>query len=142
MRHRSNGLICNIDVTAFAGVMLVLVYLFMSPYPVCSSGRPAVDFPKVSSPVPMRAADREDAIVIGIERDGKVFFRTDRTSPEDLPVKIREALRRGAENKVYIKADARAKYASVKEVLDGIHAAGVRKIGILVDQRNAVSPPD
>ena len=41
-----------------------------------------------------------------------------------------------------IKADARAKYRDVKEVLDGARSAGVEKIGILVDQRKAAVVPD
>ncbi len=30
-RHRQNPLICDINVAAFASVMLALLYLFMSP---------------------------------------------------------------------------------------------------------------
>ena len=41
-----------------------------------------------------------------------------------------------------IKADARAKYRDVKEVLDGARSAGAEKIGILVDQRKAAVVPD
>lgn len=117
--------------------MVVLLFMFMVKDPVCSLAysNTAVDLAKVSSPSPMRAADREDTLIVAVMRDGKVFFGRESIPLENLPAKIRAGINRGAENKVYIKADARAKYASVKEVLDGIHAAGVEKIGILVEQR-------
>jgi biopolymer transport protein TolR len=83
----------------------------------------------------MRGADREDALMVGIMRDGKVFFRADQITIEELPARIREGVSQGAERKVYVKADARAKYASVAEVLDGVHDAGIENIGFIVDQR-------
>jgi len=134
MRHRPNQLICNINVAAFASVMLALLYLFMSPKLGEYRG-PAVDLAKVSAPVPMRAADREDAMVIGIRVDGRIFFRSDRVSIDELPDRIRESIRQGSEKKVYIKADFRAKYLWVSEVLDNVRTAGVEKIAFLVDQR-------
>jgi biopolymer transport protein TolR len=138
MRHRPYGLICNIDVTAFAGVMFALVYLFM---PLQPHGRPGatVDLARTNYTVSMRGADREDALLVAIMRDGKVFFRADRITIEEVPARIREGVSRGAERKVYIKADARAKYASVVEVLDGVHDAGIENIGFIVDQRRPLA---
>jgi biopolymer transport protein ExbD/biopolymer transport protein TolR len=134
MRHRPNQLICNINVAAFASVMLALLYLFMSPG-VDEYRGSAIDLAKVSAPVPMRAAGREDAMVIGIRVDGRIFFRSDRVSIDELPDRIRESIRQGSEKKVYIKADFRAKYLWVSEVLDNVRTAGVEKIAFLVDQR-------
>lgn len=93
--------------------------------------------PKVSRPIFMAGADREDAMLVAIHRDGKVFFRSDPVMVEWLPDRIRNAVKDGAENRVYIKSDARAKYGWVKEVLDEVRAAGVEKVGFLVDQRKA-----
>jgi biopolymer transport protein ExbD len=46
---------------------------------------------------------------------------------------------RGAEKRVYIRADARLRYQIVLEVLDAIHSAGVEKIAFLAYQRSATS---
>jgi biopolymer transport protein TolR len=136
---RSNRLICNIDVTAFAGVMVALVAVFMLPAMVVDHPRGvSVDLAKIGHPIPMRAAEREDALLIAVTRDGRVFFRTECVRPEQLPAKIRDSVSHGAEKRVYIRADARAKYSSVAEVLDNVHAAGIEKIGFLVDQRRTV----
>jgi biopolymer transport protein ExbD len=83
----------------------------------------------------MHAADREDAMLIAIQRDDRVFFRTDPVRLSDLPGRIRESVSHGAERRVYIRADARAKYAWVAEVLDSVHTGGIEKVGFLVNQR-------
>jgi biopolymer transport protein TolR len=139
--RRSNDLICHINVTGFVSVMLALLFMFMVKDPVCSFGRGVpVDLTKVSYPVPMRAADREEAMIVLITRDDKIFFRTDKVRVDELPDKIRESVSQGSEKKVYISADARAKYLWVAEVLDNVRSTGVERIGFLVDQRRPPAP--
>jgi len=135
-KRRPSQPISGINVAAFAGVMIVLVYLFM-PVHVSEYRGVSADLPKVGHPVSMAHANREDAMVIGITRDNRLFFRADRVSPDDLAARIRDAVKQGAEKEVYIKADARAKYGWVAEVLENVRSAGIEKIGILVDQRRA-----
>lgn len=140
-QHRPSQLICNINVAGFAGVMFALLYLFMPNAADVDVHRGApVDLAKVSSPVSMRAADREDAMIVGITRDGKIFFRNDQVMLDQLPSRIREAVGQGSEKKVYVKADAHAKYVWVAGVLDRAHDAGVEKIGFLVDKRPTSLP--
>jgi biopolymer transport protein ExbD/biopolymer transport protein TolR len=119
-------------------IILALLFLFMSPSSDAPGSR-AVDLAKTESPVSMRAALKEDALIVAVARDGMVFVGRDHIRLADLSGKIREGLSRGAEDKVYIKAAARAKYGTVKEALDGIRAAGVERVGFLVDQRKAPS---
>jgi len=139
--NRSNHLICYIDVTGLLAVLLLLLIMFMLKDPVCPPMRSGgVDLARVGSPVSMRGADREDALIVAVMRDGKLFLGSDPILPEQLPPRIRDGVNRGAEKKVYIRADARASYGYVKEVLDGIHAAGIERIGILVDRRKPASP--
>jgi biopolymer transport protein ExbD len=90
---RSNELICYINVTGFVSVMLVLlVVTFMSTNLKCLCRPVGYDLAKVDSPVSMRGADREDALLVGIGRDGKVFFASDLVRPSDLPPRIRESV--------------------------------------------------
>ena len=85
----------------------------------------------------MMAADRENAIVVGIMRDGKFFLGNEQATPQQLSEKIRERLSHYAERKVYIKADARARYGAVRIVLRAAGSAGVEKIAFLADQGRA-----
>jgi biopolymer transport protein TolR len=122
---------CHIDVTGFASVLIALLAMFMLPPPIHSS-RP-VDLARSSHAIEMPDADREDALLITVQRDGKIYFGTTHVSPEELPAMIKEGLKRGAPPEVYLKADARARYRSIAEALDGIRDSGVEKIGILTN---------
>jgi biopolymer transport protein TolR len=74
-------------------------------------------------------------MIVTVARDNKVFFRSELINPVQLPVKIREGIDQGSERKIYIRADARARYGWVAEVLDGVRAAGIEQVGFLVEQR-------
>ena len=137
-RHsaRPVRLICSIDVTALASVMLALVAMFVLPARVEVDRREvSVDLARVSDPAEMMGADREDALVVAITRDGNVYFGSEQVTFESLPVKIREHLSEGAERRVYIRADMRARYGGVARTLACVRAAGVERVAFMVDQR-------
>lgn len=135
--NRANHVFCSIDVSAFAAIMLFFVVLFMNPGPIICGSRISTDMGKVSHATFMAAAEKEDAMIVSITRERKFFFGSEIVWPSDLPTKIHQSIGRGSERKVYIRADARAKYGWVKEVLDEVRASGVEKVGFLVDQRTA-----
>jgi len=124
--------------------MFALVAMFLLPAtivvdsPRSAAGLP-VDMAKTSHPIILRGANREDALLVAVQRDGRIWFDRDQITPDQLPAKIREHLSHGAEHRVYIRADARAKYGTVVEVLDGVRSAGVENITFLVDERNSAS---
>jgi len=143
-RRRPNQLIHGIDQGPFVYVTVILSFtllLFFLARPTFFVRSRGPDLPRVGHPVSMAHANREDAMIVAILRDDKVFFRNDRVRPEQLPDRIRESLRQGSEKEVYIRADARAKYGWVAEVLDGVRSAGVEKIGILVNERRPLPVP-
>jgi biopolymer transport protein ExbD len=118
LSNRANSLkpICKIDVTPFASVMVFLVALMMVATPSPPNGV-AVDLPRVFHPIGMWRANREDALIIGVMRDGQIFFGRDRVRPEGLVAKISERLAHGAKREVYIRADAGARYLTVSVIL-------------------------
>ena len=133
--RRSPKLICSINMTAFLAIQVVLLFLMMAdtqPHGRFSHGGGVdVDRPKVAHPVAMLGAQRDDATIVAIKRDGQVFVNTDQVEADGVAPKIRAAMSRGGEQKVYINADSRARYKDVREVLDGIQAAGVERIAFL-----------
>ncbi len=136
-RNRSNHLICGIGGTSLANVAVILAALFLlgaMTAPPSNHGS-GVYLPRVGYPVSMERANREDAIVIAVTRDRKFFFHKDPVPLAQLPARIQEEVSHGAEKKVYIKADARARYGWVSQVLDSARAAGIAQIGFLVEQR-------
>ena len=141
-RTKPSNLIASINMSGFLSILIVLFYLVQASEltPRCDLCRIAADVPHVSHPTTLRNANREDAMTLTIERDGSVFFGFDRVLRDQLPNKIRQGLTGGAEKKVYIRADARAKYGTVKEALDGIRDAGIENVAFFADQRRPSVP--
>jgi biopolymer transport protein TolR len=133
----SNKLISRIDVSAFASIMLFLfVLLMLTNANVGFVGHGvSVALVRVTHPILVPHAQREDAITIAINRQGDIFVGRDLIrSYSSIPDRIRESIKHGSESTIYIRADARTKYWNVKDVLDEIHSAGVEKIVFVVDQ--------
>src|SRR5271169_1617380 len=127
----------NINVTPMVDVMLVLLIVFMVITPMLQHGV-SVDMAKVNSPIPMPDADKEDSLLVAIMRDGQIYFGTDRVKADDLTAKVKDRLANKVDKRVYIKADARAKYGSVVDVVDNVRSAGVDDVGLLTEQRKAL----
>ena len=132
----------DINVTPMVDVMLVLLIIFMVVTPMLQHGVP-VDMAKVNNPAQMPDADKEDALLVAVNRDGKVFFGTDPIAVDQLTDKIKDRLVNRTDKRVFIKADQRAKYGSVVEVVDNVRAAGVDQLGLLTDQKRqgSLAPP-
>jgi biopolymer transport protein ExbD len=139
-RYRDPKLFSDFNTLAFASVMGMMVFVLLLPFITISHHHPgvSVDIPHVLSPVSLPGADKEDAMKVTVTRDGMIFFRDGRINAADLPKKIAEHLKdRGAERKVYIAADMRARWANVKTVLDGIRSAGILRVAFLANQRRS-----
>jgi len=132
----------DINVTPMVDVMLVLLIIFIVITPMLQKGV-SVDLAKVNSPNPMPDADKEDALLVAVQRDGKVFFGTEVIDVNQLTDKVKDRLANRTDKRVFLKADARAKFGAVVEVVDNVRAAGVDQLGLLTDQKKAgaLAPP-
>jgi biopolymer transport protein TolR len=131
----------NINVTPMVDVMLVLLIIFMVITPMLTKGVP-VDLAPANNPVPMPDADKDDAVIVAVNRDGKIFLDTTQVLPEALTQKIKDLLsNRGANasKMVYVRADARAKYKSVVDVVDNVRSAGVDELGLLTERKTSAN---
>jgi biopolymer transport protein ExbD len=133
-RTKPTNLIRGIDLTGFsltmAGITLTLLTIFMM-YPTPNHHGISVDLPKINHPISMERSTREDTLSLMITRDGQVFFGDEEVLTDQLPGKISRALSATRERKIYIRADARARYGTVKEALDAIRDAGVENVAFL-----------
>jgi len=129
----------DINVTPMVDVMLVLLVIFMVVTPMLQKGV-SVDLAQTDNPVRMTDADKEDALLVGVMRDGSIFFGSDKVTADQLTEKMKDRLATRADKRVFIKADARAKYGNVVEVVDNIRSAGVDQVGLLTEQRKTGVP--
>jgi biopolymer transport protein ExbD len=124
----------EINVTPMVDVMLVLLIIFMVITPMLTKGT-QVDLVKTKSAITMQAADKEDAILIAVTRNGGVFLSPGnlKITPDQLPEKVKDLLTNKPDKMVYIKSDARARYGLVEDVIDNVRAAGVYQIGLITE---------
>jgi len=127
------GTVSDINVTPLVDVMLVLLIIFMVITPMLQKGV-SVDLARVHNPRLMNAADKEDATVLAITRDGKVYLGADSITIDKITAKVKDRVADKLDKTVYIKSDARAKYGDVVTVVDAVRAAGVDAIGLLAEK--------
>jgi len=125
--------VADINVTPMVDVMLVLLIIFIVVTPMLSKGI-SVEMAKTKNPIAMNNADKEDAVLIAISRDGRTYLGTDQMAPENLPAKVKDLLTNKLDKTVYIRADARARYERVVEVVDNLRTAGVDQLGLLTEE--------
>jgi biopolymer transport protein ExbD/biopolymer transport protein TolR len=123
----------DINVTPMVDVMLVLLIIFMVITPMLSKGI-SVDMVKTKNPIAMQEADKTDAVLVAVSRDGKTFLGTTQTVPDQLPAKVKDLLTNRLDKTVFVRADSRARYERVVEVVDNLRAAGVDQLGLLTEQ--------
>ena len=133
MKHGAAPPVSDINVTPMVDVMLVMLIIFMVITPMLSKGV-SVDLVKTKNPIPMQAADKSDAILVAVTRDGKTYLNTTQMVPSDLPSKVKDLLINRLDKTVFVKADSRARYEKVVEVVDNLRAAGVDQLGLLTEQ--------
>ena len=129
--------VSDINVTPMVDVMLVLLIIFMVITPMLTKGV-TVEMVKAKNPIAMKDADKEDAVLIAVTRDGGVVLSPGniKLAPSDLPNRVKDLLTNKLDKTVFIKADMRAKYELVEDVVDNLRAAGVDQLGLLTEQLN------
>lgn len=135
--------VADINVTPMVDVMLVLLIIFIVITPMLSKGI-SVEMAKAKNPSAMQAADKEDAVLVAIARDGKTYLGTDQMVPDALPQRVKDLLTNRLDKTVYVRADARARYERVVEVVDNLRSAGVDQLGLLTEelQQEKGKPPE
>ena len=131
---RPNAVLSGICAWPCVGVMMALLFCVM-----VGTAKPLIHTrgPELSRNVHVNKlpkALREDVMKITMMRDGMFFWGNNRLELGDLPELIREGIRNGAEKRVYLEIDGRARYLEVKQVIDGVSLSGVRDVSFLVNE--------
>ena len=128
------GAMGEINVTPMIDILLVLLIIFMVITPMLQQ-KVAVDMAKVDNPTPMPDADKEDAIIVAVTRDGGVYLGQDKVATSELGGKVRDKLADTPGKTIYVRADARAQYRAVEDAIDAVRTAGVDEVGLLTQRK-------
>jgi biopolymer transport protein ExbD len=134
--------ISAINVIPMADIMLVLLIIFMVVTPMLQKFV-SVDMATVDNPSEMKEADKEDAVVVAVTRDGKIYIGKELTKKEELTQKVRDQLTGRLDKTVFVRSDGRAHYGDVVGVVDEVRAAGVDQLGLLTEKTKpkGTAPP-
>jgi biopolymer transport protein ExbD/biopolymer transport protein TolR len=133
-KKKNPGVNSDINVTPMVDVMLVLLIIFMVITPMLQKGV-SVNLAKTDNPIKMPEADKEDSLIVAVMRDGKIYLNSDVVTPEGLTDKVKDILANRADKRIFVKADAGARYGDVVSVVDDVRSAGVDQLGLLTEER-------
>ncbi|MGA2046993.1 MAG: biopolymer transporter ExbD [Terracidiphilus sp.] len=134
VRNEGSKVNSNINVTPMVDVMLVLLIIFMVITPMLQN-KVQIDMAQVTNPENMPDADKDDAIVVAITRDGGVFLGQNKVAVAELGGQVREKLADKPGKTIYVRADARAQFKAVEDAIDAVRTAGVDDVGLLTQKR-------
>jgi len=133
-KKKAPAVVSDINVTPMVDVMLVLLIIFMVITPMLQN-KVNIDLAKTDNPTSMPDADKEDAIVVAVTRDGTVYLGQDKVNPAELGGKIRDKLADKPGKQIFVRADARAKFLDVENAIDDVRTAGIESVGLLTEKR-------
>jgi biopolymer transport protein TolR len=129
-----SNVVADINVTPMADVMLVLLIIFMITTPLLQSGI-TVNLPKAKNPLDAPEADSKEAVVVALNREGKLFLAKKQIVDQDLYDFLLQKFSGGEINRtIFLKADTALAYGRVVEVVNGCRRSGVERIGLMAEK--------
>jgi biopolymer transport protein ExbD len=125
-----DALIATINTTPLVDVMLVLLIIFLITIPVVNSSI-LVQLPRE----PIRAQQTAPQnIIVTVDAQGAIYwFDTRLANPQLLADQLNRMAVQQPQPELHIRADARADYQSVGQVVYAAQQAGVARIGFLTE---------
>jgi biopolymer transport protein ExbD/biopolymer transport protein TolR len=121
------------NVVPMCDLMLVLLIIFMVITPMLQRDV-SVDLVKAFNTRDMHDAEREDAVVVAVTRDGKVYLGADQFTVDRIREEVQDRIASKVDKTVYIQSDVRAKFETVVDVVDEIRSAGVEQLGLITEK--------
>jgi len=133
-RKLTRGVVADINVTPMADVMLVLLIIFMITTPLLQSGI-TVNLPKAKNPLDAPEADSNEAVVIAMNREGRLYWKKKQISEQEMYELLLKQFQAGDINRtIFLKADTALAYGRVVDIVNGCRRAGVERIGLMAEK--------
>ena len=121
--------LADINVTPLVDVMLVLLIVFMISAPLLTAGVP-VELPKTEAGA---MQDQTEPLTVSIRADGRIFLGEAEAPFASLSPQLKAAAGEGTERPIYVRADGRASYEVVAQVMASLSTSGFTKINLITD---------
>jgi biopolymer transport protein TolR len=128
-RGRSRRALAEINVTPLVDVMLVLLIIFMISAPLLTVGVP-VELPKTEAGA---MDEQNEPLSISVQADGTIFIQESPVAFGQLADALRALGEAGFDRPVFVRADGKAPYETVAQVMAALSTSGFTKIGLITD---------
>jgi biopolymer transport protein TolR len=128
-RRGRRAALSEINVTPLVDVMLVLLIIFMISAPLLTVGVP-LKLPKTEAGA---MQDQNEPLTISVREDGTVFLNQTQVPFGALAPALADMAGQGFSKPVYVRADGRAPYAIVAQVMASLSASGFSSINLITD---------
>ena len=132
IHRRSGARLSEINVTPMVDVMLVLLIIFMATAPLLeqSQSQVNVDLPDVAA-APSSVA--EDAIIITMDVNSRLFINDRRVSFKDLRGKLTALFKGRARKEIFLRADRAVPYGEVVKTMAIIRQSGITRLNMVTN---------
>jgi biopolymer transport protein TolR len=139
------GALSEINVTPLVDVMLVLLIIFMISAPLLTAGVP-IELPKTEAAA---LQNQQQPITVSIRTDGSIFVGEQPIAFSQLAPRLQALAGDEKSKPVYVRADAKATYEVVAQVMASLSTQGFSSINLITEtggpssgaQRAAAQPP-
>jgi len=128
-RRSRRSALSEINVTPLVDVMLVLLIIFMISAPLLTVGVP-LQLPKTEASA---MQDQAEPLTVSVKSDGSIFLNQTEAPFSQLAPTLREIAGAGLKRPIYVRADGRARYAVVAQVMAALSASGFSSINLITD---------
>ena len=128
-RRTRRSALAEINVTPLVDVMLVLLIIFMISAPLLTVGVP-LQLPKTEAGA---MQDQSEPLTVSIRADGQVFLNETQVPFAALSPTLTELAGASLKRPIYVRADGRAPYAIVAQVMAALSASGFSSINLITD---------
>jgi len=127
--RRTRGALAEINVTPLVDVMLVLLIIFMVSAPLLTVGV-AVELPKTEAGA---MQDDSEPLTVSIRTDGSLYIQEDPVPFAGMAPRLRAMAGDNATKPIYVRADGKASYEIVAQVMAALSNSGFTSINLITD---------
>jgi biopolymer transport protein TolR len=128
-RRSRRAALSEINVTPLVDVMLVLLIIFMISAPLLTVGVP-LELPKTEAAA---MQDQNEPLTVSVKANGSVWLNQTEVPFSNLSFALKDLAGQGFNRPIYVRADGRARYAIVAQVMASLSAGGFSKINLVTD---------
>jgi len=138
------GALSEINVTPLVDVMLVLLIVFMISAPLLTAGIP-LELPKTEAGA---LQDQSQPLTVSVRADGQIFVGETEVPFGNLAPRLREMAGPDTKKPIFVRADGKASYATVAQVMAALSTSGFTSINLITEtggpssgEKPAPNPP-